>query len=60
MNMQEVMSSTLTWWVIALAVGYTVGRVGIPTLYQDIKHFIQGVRSSVSVTKAPVTTTAGQ
>lgn len=40
---------------VIIAAGYTIGRVGLPTLYQDIKHFIQGVVGAVKGAKAAVT-----
>ena len=53
---QDILSSPITWWVVVGALGYTVGRVGVPTLYQDIKHFFQAVAGAVKGAKAAVTT----
>jgi hypothetical protein len=46
MSASEVLSSAWVWWLVALALGWTVGRVGIPTLYQDIKHLFQGIKGA--------------
>jgi hypothetical protein len=49
------LTSTTGWYVIVGAIAYTVGRVGVPTLYQDIKHLLQGIKGAVSGAKAAVT-----
>lgn len=55
--MSNFLSSAYIWWAVTLAIAYTVGRVGVPTLYQDIKHLIQGIKGAVSGAKAAVTGT---
>jgi hypothetical protein len=55
MNASTILSSAIVWWAITLGIGYTVGRIGIPTLYQDIKHLIQGIKgAAVGAEKAVV------
>lgn len=56
--MQQVLSLLGNEWVrdaVIILAAYTVGRIGIPTLYQDIKSVISGIKGAVSGAKAAVT-----
>lgn len=57
MNASTILSSAYVWWAVTLAIAYTVGRVGIPTLYSDIKSVVSGIKGAVSGAKAAVTPT---
>lgn len=56
----STLDNTLVRDGLLILAGYTLARVGLPTLYQDVKHFIQGVISSVKTATASKTTAAGQ
>jgi hypothetical protein len=56
-NLTGLTQSTWVVYAVVAALAYTVGRVGLPTLYQDIKHLFQGIKGAVSGAKAAVTTT---
>lgn len=48
---------TILTYAAAVAVGYTVARVGLPTLYSDIKSLFTRTTTTTVTVPAPATST---
>lgn len=42
-HMYTILNSSVTWWVVVVALAYTVGRVGLTTFWSDLKSLFSKV-----------------
>ena len=42
-HMSTILNSSITWWVVVVALAYTVGRVGLTTFWSDLKSLFSKV-----------------